>query len=61
VIADLIGKAKRIRTIPIPAWAKRAVEEWTTVAHRRWRDPPASKSSCKVWGDGITPKAIWHE
>jgi site-specific recombinase XerD len=26
VIADLIGKGKHIRTVPVPAWAKRAVD-----------------------------------
>src|SRR4030088_596215 len=29
VIADLIGKGKHIRTVPVPVWAKRAVNEWT--------------------------------
>jgi site-specific recombinase XerD len=32
VIADLIGKGRHIRTVPVPAWAKRAVDEWTTAA-----------------------------
>jgi site-specific recombinase XerC len=27
VIADLVGKGKRIRTVPVPLWAKRAVDE----------------------------------
>ena len=61
VIADLIGKGKHIRTFPVPAWAKRAVDEWIVAAgidggaiFRR-----VSRLG-KVWGDGITPKAIWH-
>jgi len=32
VIADLIGKGKHIRTVPVPAWAKRAVDHWTAAA-----------------------------
>ena len=32
VIADLIGKGKHIRTVPVPVWAKRAVDEWTGAA-----------------------------
>jgi site-specific recombinase XerD len=59
VIADLIGKGKYIRTVPVPAWAKRAVDEWTTVAgvgagliFRR------VNRLGKLWGEGITPKAI---
>jgi site-specific recombinase XerD len=61
VVADLIGKGKHIRTVPIPAWAKRAVDEWITSAgfsegtmFRR------VNRLDKVWGEGITPKAIWH-
>jgi site-specific recombinase XerD len=61
VIADLIGKGRHIRTVPVPAWAKRAVDEWTTagdinggVIFRR-----VSRMG-KIWGDRITPKAIWH-
>lgn len=29
VVADLIGKGKHIRTVPGPAWAKPAVDDWT--------------------------------
>jgi site-specific recombinase XerD len=61
VIADLVGKGKHIRTVPVPVWAKRTIDEWTMLAgitggaiFRRvsWRG--------NVWGDGIRPKAIWH-
>jgi len=27
VIVDLIGKGKRVRTVPIPSWAKQAIDE----------------------------------
>jgi len=29
---DLIGKRRRIRTVPLPIWAKVAVDRWTTAA-----------------------------
>ena len=61
VIADLIGKGKHIRTVPVPEWAKHAVDAWTTVAGAP--DGPIFRRVNrleKVWGDGITPKAIWH-
>ena len=32
VIADLIGKAAHIRTVPVPAWVKAAIDSWTTAA-----------------------------
>jgi integrase len=61
VIADQVGKGKHIRTVPVPVWAKRAVDEWTMAAginggaiFRR-----VSRMD-KIWGDRITPKAIWH-
>ena len=28
VIADLIGKAGHVRTIPIPGWVKVAIDDW---------------------------------
>ena len=31
VIADLVGKHGRIRTVPVPFWAKAAVDEWCRV------------------------------
>jgi site-specific recombinase XerD len=61
IIADLIGKGKHIRTVPIPTWAKGVVDEWMTAA-----DITAGlifrrvNKYGEVWGEGITPKAIWH-
>jgi hypothetical protein len=45
VIADLTGKGKHIRTVPVPVWAKRAVDR-----HQQWHDLPASKSVGKDLG-----------
>ena len=33
VIADLLGKAGHIRTVPIPSWVKLAIDEWREAAH----------------------------
>jgi integrase len=61
VIADLVGKGRHVRTVPVPAWVKRAIDEWTANAEikagnvfRRVNRQGA------IWGDRITPKAIWH-
>ncbi len=61
VIADLMGKAKHVRTVPVPTWAKPAVDEWITAAGIN-TGPIFRRVSRlgKVGGDGITPKAIWH-
>lgn len=32
VIVDLVGKGNRVRTVPVPAWAKAAVDDWTAAA-----------------------------
>jgi integrase/recombinase XerD len=28
VIVDLIGKGRRLRTVPVPAWSKQVLDEW---------------------------------
>jgi site-specific recombinase XerC len=61
VIADLVGKGKHIRTVPVPHWAKRAVDEWITAAGINGGTIIRRVSRLdKIWGDKITPKAIWH-
>lgn len=32
VIADLVGKGKRVRSVPIPSWCKAAIDAWSQVA-----------------------------
>jgi site-specific recombinase XerD len=32
VIVDLVGKRNHIRSVPIPAWCKKAIDEWTNAA-----------------------------
>jgi len=32
VVADLVGKGRRLRTVPIPAWAKAALDDWRQAA-----------------------------
>ena len=32
VFADLLGKGKRVRTVPVPAWVKVALDTWTSAA-----------------------------
>jgi site-specific recombinase XerD len=61
VIADLIGKGKHIRTVPVPAWVKRTIDTWTSAAEITAGTIFRRVNRCgKVCGEGITPKAIWH-
>ena len=60
VIADLVGKASHVRTVPIPTWVKTAVDAWTTAA--AITDGPVSRAINKagrVWGEGMSPKVLW--
>jgi site-specific recombinase XerD len=61
VIADLVGKGKHIRTVPAPIWAKHAVDEWTAAPGINGGAVLRRVSRLdKIWGAGITPKAIWY-
>jgi site-specific recombinase XerD len=60
VIADLIGKAGHIRTVPIPQWVKAAVDDWTTRA--AITGGPVFRvinKAGRLWGNGISPKVLW--
>jgi len=65
VIADLVGKGGHARTVPMPAWVKNVVDEWTSAAgisegiiFRR------INKEGKVWGLGPhfpnTPLTAWR-
>ena len=61
VIADLIGKAAHIRTVPVPDWVKAAVDIWlnsTSITHGRIFRCVTRKGT--IWGEAITEKVIWH-
>jgi len=61
VIADLVGKAAHIRTVPVPDWVKSAVDFWLTSAGiTQGRIFRCVTRKGSVWGDGITEKVIWH-
>jgi site-specific recombinase XerD len=61
VIADLIGKGRHIRTVPMPSWVKNAIDEWTAKAEIAEGNVfRLVNRQGTIWGDGITPKAIWH-
>jgi integrase len=60
VIADLVGKGGHIRTVPMPAWVKTAVDAWTRAAGlTHGRVFRAINKAGRVWGDGMTAKVLW--
>jgi hypothetical protein len=61
VVADLLGKAGHIRTIPIPAWVKAAVDTWKEASGITEGTLFRSINKAgKVWGIGMTPKVLWE-
>lgn len=61
VVADLIGKGQRIRTVPMPAWAKKAVDEWAAAAglSSGFVIRPVNKAD-RVTGDRMTAQAVFN-
>jgi integrase len=59
-IVDMVGKAGHVRTVPVPAWVKTAVDCWTESAPiangRLFR---SIRKNGTVWGDGITQNVVW--
>ena len=60
-IVDLIGKGGHIRTVPIPEWAKRALDEWTVAAGiRDGKIFRRVSRTGKVWGKAISQNVVWY-
>ncbi len=61
MVADLIGKGGHIRTVPIPAWVKAALDTWTeTCGIKEGRVFRSINNAGKIWADGMTPKVLWE-
>ena len=60
VIVDLVGKGGHIRTVPVPAWVKSAIDRWIAAANiRSGRLFRCVNKTGSVWGTGITEKVVW--
>jgi site-specific recombinase XerD len=60
-IVDLIGKGGHVRTIPVPDWVKRTIDEWLMAANVV--DGRMFRRVCKkgtTWGNEMTEKVVWH-
>jgi site-specific recombinase XerD len=59
-VVDLVGKGGHVRTVPIPAWVKEAIDIWSTTANIK----SGTLFRCvnktgSIWGRGITEKVVW--
>jgi integrase len=60
VIADLVGKGGHVRTVPMPAWVKDALDAWSTAAGiTEGTVFRAINRVGRVWGDRMTAKVLW--
>jgi site-specific recombinase XerD len=60
-IIDLVGKGGHIRTIPMPDWVKKTINEWLAVAEiTRGKIFRCVCRRGAVWGTDITEKVVWH-
>jgi len=60
-VVDLIGKGGHIRTVPIPAWVKTALDQWTRAAGvKGGKIFRAVARLGKVWGHGISQNVVWY-
>ena len=63
MFVDLVGKGKRIRTVPVPPFVKVAIDAWTAAAGlsqgalfrrvRRRKNPETTP-------EALTERMIWH-
>jgi len=60
-IVDLVGKAGRVRTVPVPLWVKTTIDGWTSAAGigegRLFR---AIRKNGLLWGNGLTQNVVWY-
>jgi integrase len=60
-IVDLVGKGGHVRTVPVPDWVRRELNDWVAAASiDRGRLFRRVNKVGKAWGDGMTVKAVWH-
>jgi site-specific recombinase XerD len=61
VIVDLAEKGMRVRTIPMPSWAKNAIDQWCTAAGiTRGRLMRAVNKGDRITGEGMTAQSIFE-
>lgn len=60
VIIDLVGKGGRLRTVPVPLWAKERIDRWTKAAGiKEKRIFRSLKKKHGVIGESLTAHAVW--
>jgi len=59
VLPDVLGKGNVTRTVPLPSWAKAAIDAWAELANlKAGRIFRAISKGGQLAGEGLTPQAI---
>jgi integrase len=60
VIPDLVGKRKKLRLVPVPAWVKDRLDLWTVAAEiTEGKIFRAVRRNDKVSGASLSTTAVW--
>ena len=60
-IVDLVGKGGHVRTVPVPDWVRKVLDDWLAAAAiDRGRLFRKVSKAGTTWGEGLTEKAVWH-
>ncbi len=60
VLADLVGKGRRVRTVAVPVWVKQGINAWMTAAGiEDGRLLRSIRKGGKKIGDGLSDWAVW--
>jgi site-specific recombinase XerD len=60
-LVDIVGKGKRVRTVPMPAWAKMAIDQWMAAAGiNSGRLLRAVNRGDRVVGEGMTAQSVFE-
>lgn len=61
MIADLLGKAGHVRTVPIPMWVKVSIDEWKAASGiSEGAIFRSINKAVRILGNGMTAKALWR-
>lgn len=60
-VVDLAGKGNRVRTVPMPAWTKSAIDDWLAEAHFSGGLVLGSvNKSGRITGQGLSAQSIYE-
>lgn len=60
ILADLVGKGGRLRSVPVANWTKVLIEDWIAAAGiREGKLFRAVDKADRCWGSGLTEKVVW--